>query len=181
MANIYGVEIKNFNRVFIEDIGASFMQGEMYLNDTFLTNWQRTIQGNVTDRFDAVEASKLSKLASRYCENLLEKANSDVEQFITDLVSMTEDEATYRRGLEKGFTTYVQVTDGTQVYGYYTPEISVEKVVGEDYHKQFVERAKTGLTERHRARVDIFTSLDDFEIKDPMKKDLSKKHESVER
>ena len=157
MASINGIEIKKL-KTFRDHEGIPIAQGEIYYKGKNLGFWSQDAWGGCDNYgFDKsvlnqeVEKYKMSNLCEEQFREL-----TDLDILLYDLLTIIESEKSYKRGVKKGYTTFVEIKDFARSGGFYS------NVINEKTIKKYSDEweAKFGRT----PTVTVDTSLNDFNI-----------------
>lgn len=164
MASLYGVVIKNL-KTFKDHEGMIAYQGDVWFNNKKLGFWsQDSWCGG--DHYDFKE-SLLDVAVDRFKKSsLLEDEYRDIANLdimLNHLVNLIEQEKEYKKGVKKGYPTYVRATDGFHILGYYTRQLAAE-VKKDEYYQSFLEKCNTTMFKDWNKQVNIYDNIENFNI-----------------
>jgi len=177
MASIYGVEIKNLKE-FKDHEGIPAYQGTIYIDGKKQGFWSQSFDGAIVDTYEFNE-KELTKRAEAYMEEKGENHVLCTEIFLSDLVSLMEDEKPYKKALKNGFNSYIQADDGFHYWGYMSVDANEKDIVSSPYHKDFMEKCQKECFKNAELTLKIYTDKSQFVIKNPadVKKMSARKEE----
>ena len=165
MASINGIAIKSV-RKFRDHEDCMIAQGNVYFNGRKLGFWSQDSWGG-PDRFDFDE-SLLSKEVESYrlhapMEKEEYRAFADLSCLLYDLLALTDEEKTYKKGVKQGFRTYVSVKDALRSGGYWS-DAPADSVLTRSFHQDFLKKFFAGprLPRDGEIKVTVYGSPDDF-------------------
>lgn len=120
--------------------------------ETYYYNFKESLLDAVVDRF-----KKSSLLEDKYREI----ANLDI--MINYIVNLIEQEKEYKKGVKKGYPTYVRATDGFHILGYYTRQLAAD-VKKDEYYQSFLEKCNATMFKDWNKQVNIYYNIENFNI-----------------
>lgn len=165
MAKINNIELKAVRR-FADHEGFMIAQGNVYFKNKKLGFWSQDSWGG-PDRFDFDEELLSKEVESYRLHAPMEKEAyrkfADLSCLLCDLLALTDEEKTYKKGVKKGFRTYVSVRDALRSGGYWS-EASADDVLKKEFHQDFMKKFSNGprLPRDGEITVTVYGSPDDF-------------------
>lgn len=164
MASLYGVVIKNL-KTFKDHEGMIAYQGDVWFNNKKLGFWSQDSWCG-SDHYDFKE-SLLDAVVNRFKKSsLLEDKYRDIANLdimLNHLVNLIEQEKEYKKGVKKGYPTYVRATDGFHILGYYTRQLAAD-VKKDEYYQSFLEKCNTTMFKDWNKQVNIYDNIENFNI-----------------
>ncbi len=162
MASINGITLKSI-KTFKDHEGCTIAQGNVYYKGKKLGFWSQDSWGG-GDQYDFDEKILKDEVEKYRNSGYVEAKYKDITNLdclLYDLLGMIGTEKSYKKGLKKGYTTYVEATDGYHVRGYWTCERDISRST---YHKKFLEDCRKDFFKKEEIKVKVYTSIEDFEI-----------------
>ncbi len=162
MASINGIEIKNL-KTFKDHEGCDIAQGNIYYNGKKLGFLSQDYMSG-PDSYDFDEKILDAEVAKYRNSSFVEekyKDGANLDCLLGDLLKLADSEKEYKRGKRKGYTTYVEATDGWHVCGYYT---CAKDVFSDPYHEGFVKECKAEFFKNMPMTVKVYNDIKDFAL-----------------
>lgn len=167
MASINGIEVKAVKRFAGHD-GMPCYQGNVYYQGKKLGFWSQDYRGGIDDDYD-FNTSILDEIVelyknSKYVKPELRKYTT-LDYVLAQIVLMQETEARYKKYVKKGYTAMCEITDDYNCFytAIRTTETNKEKI--KKLLSKSIEQAKAQCLKNQEIQVNIYTSLEDFNIK----------------
>ncbi len=155
MAEIFGVSVKNI-KIGTDHEGCAMHSADVWYKGKRLGRWsQNYMCGPSEFDFDdcilteAVEKFRASDLVDPVFKQIV-----DTDILISKVIRLTEDERNFRKGLKKGFSSYIAQENGYRK-GFWATSTDKKQIAGFKNYKDLTAQAQ---------KVNIYTSLEDFKV-----------------
>lgn len=178
MASINGISLKKLTS-FRGHEGESCFQGDMYLGKKKIAFWSQDSWGAIMDNLDMEPGYSEQFLRKQICALNKDKEihgvsmsgsaytiEYDIEQLMSDLLSLKDDEKIFKKAVKEGYEMIVVVTDGFHLT-YWKLKGAYTSMSDEDILKKLskdVEEVSKKMFQNQEIKKLIYRSLDDFNI-----------------
>ena len=165
MASINNIQIKNL-KTFGGHEGETLFQGSIYYKNKKLGFWSQDAWSG-PDNFDfntkvldeEVEKYKKSgRVSSEFAEII------GLESVLADLVNLMEEEKEFKKESKECAIGYLAANDRYHFAHMTTSETNKEKIKKSEDYREFKQYCKKNFINRWNGDIQIYTSLDDFNI-----------------
>ena len=163
MASINEIEIKSLKE-FKGHEGEPLFQGDIYYKGKKLGFWSQDAHGGICDNFGFNEEILNEEVKRFVASDMVEeryKEFAGLEILLSNLVELMEREKQYKKFLKKGLFTTVLITDD---YHCFYGACSKSKEDALEEFKDYIEESKKKCFKNKKAKVLVFTDLNDFKI-----------------
>ena len=164
MASINGISLKSLKH-FKDHEGMTIAQGNVYYNGKKLGFWSQDSWGG-GDRYD-FDTKDLDTEAKKYAKSSHVKSEYknifNLDCLMYDLICLMDTEKSYKKGIKNGYRSYVEVTDGYHVFGYWS-QVPNPTGLAKAEHKKFMDSIKDKLLKDKKPVVNVYNSDSDFVI-----------------
>ena len=161
MAEINGISLKKLT-FFKDHEGCEIAQGTVYYKGKALGEWSQDAWGGPDIyRFNkSILDAEVEKYKNSDKNMTTEEYRkyTNLDCLLSDLLKLIDDEKLYKKGLKKGYTTFVQCDQGYRTIGYHCNGTRAE-IEASDYYKEFIKKNMT-----ENSKILIYESLEDFKI-----------------
>lgn len=166
MASLYGISMKHIKE--FEGRSGSLAKGDLYIGNIKIGTFTE-VDGGAAPAVDMVEPYAYNRFIEALDQRKPDLKISTYEDFLYDLLCMTQDEEAYRKFLKNGVTAMA-----VQSVAYLLHYIPLKKRIGELSDEEITCYLKPVLEENMRAdggqnyEVKIYRSLDEFVQGEPI-------------
>ncbi len=158
MASINGISLKKVT-YFKDHEGARIAQGVVYKNNKKLGDWSQDSWGGC-DRYD-FDVNVLAQEVESFVKSdyVLDKYKeyADLDTLMYTLLFLMENEKTYKKGLKKGFKSFIVADSGIETTGYLYASDDRTVITKDLFYKKFEE-------DHPNARISIYCEPEDFDV-----------------